>query len=262
MEHSQVYCHAGSTKGFFRFSKCRICLQKSATWIINATDSWTGGWIDIHFLLSSAAFITSPPLLSSRRSVSMVTLQQAGCARVTYVWACRWCKSRVGWRVWGCTPSRTHWRMLQCRIQAKPAGLHFSARSAPYVHTDGQKVTREGLGRVPGWGWGKLVRVYIKPASFCPYSVADFAVREELEQQGGWEDRPSTSCPSRSQRAALSQCQRRLPSSAEWSGAQQLRYEMPCDAPSTGWESLRRGRMCRLFTVTCDYPAFFFNLDW
>lgn len=80
----------------------------------------------------------------------------------------------------------------------KPAGLHFLALTAPYVHTGGQTVKRGGLGRVPGRG-EKMLQVNIKPASFCPYSVADLAVREELKQQGGWEDRPSTSCPPRSQ---------------------------------------------------------------
>lgn len=32
----------------------------------------------------------------------------------------------------------------------KPAGLHFSALYAPYMHTGGQKVKRGGLGQVPG----------------------------------------------------------------------------------------------------------------
>lgn len=142
--------------------------------------------------------------------------------------------------------SRMHWRMLQCRIQAKPAGLHFWALfPVRHVHTDGQKVKRGGLGPAPGRG-EQMLQVNIKPASICPYSVADPAAREELKQRGGGgeEERPSASCPPRSQRAAPPRCQQQLPGSAARSATlQPRRYEMSCDAWSAQEESFPACRM-------------------
>lgn len=170
------------------------------------------------------------------------------CARVAHVWPCRWCKSGVGrrtWGWWGHTWSRTHRRMLQCRIQANRQGCIFRPFSAPHVCTGtDRRLSAEGSAecQADGGRGGCFNSTSNQPPSVLILSLILQSERSWSSRVDGRE-RPSTSCPPRSQRASPSRCQQRLPGSATWSDTQQPHCEMSSDARSIREESFRQGNV-------------------